>query len=77
MEMFITCRLFYAMERMNVGPKTFSYNEEGLELAKEYYNTQQTFLQKNHQNDTFLSGNFYITYGLSGVSNSFKKYQTD
>ncbi|XP_062582873.1 uncharacterized protein LOC134244630, partial [Saccostrea cucullata] len=48
-------KLFYAVEKMNVGTNLYTYGTSALAIAKQYYNDQQTFLKTNHQNDTFLS----------------------
>lgn len=49
-------RLFYVVEKLHEGASSYTYGTQGLSIAKKYYNDQQTYLQTNHQNDTFLSG---------------------
>ncbi|VDH90250.1 Hypothetical predicted protein [Mytilus galloprovincialis] len=41
---------------MHCLPVSYHYELDALEVAKTYYNDQETYLQNNHQNDSFLSG---------------------
>lgn len=53
----ILAKLFYVVEKLHEGTSSYTYGTQGLSIAKKYYNDQQTYLQTNHQNDTFRSQN--------------------
>lgn len=56
---FAYFRVFYVLDKIHHKSINYEYDQDALEVAKKYYNDSQTYLQNNHQNDTFLCGMFF------------------